>query len=206
MMSPVKDSSGFTLLELLVTTAIAIALGAGGFAFFANQTRSLADQSATLDAAESARAALDFMGKDIRTAGANPAGAWVQSANSCDTGLSAARTNNITIRADSNGDGTPESTTYSYDSGSKSIRRTDTNGATETLISNVTSFNLRYYAGSTERVPSGSPAQVTTAYCDTVTTVLLAITVQNPKTNTVNQMNLSTRVALRNRTAVLKRL
>jgi len=206
MMSHLRENSGFTLLEVLVATVIAVMLGAGGFAFFASQTRSLADQSATLDAAEGARAAFDFMAKDIRSAGANPAGTWVQAANSCATGLSAASTTSITIRADSNGDGTPETTTYSYDAGSKTIRRTDNDGVTDTLISNVNSFSLQYFVGSTAAATSGSPAQVTTAACDNVTTVLITVQVRNPKVVTINQMNLSARVALRNRKAVLARL
>jgi Tfp pilus assembly protein PilW len=213
MSAKMRDSSGFTLVELLVTAVISLALGIAGFSFFRSQGRSLTDQSAGLDAIESARAALDFMAYDIRMAGANPAGTWSQS-GTCGAGLSSAQTSSLTIASDgANGgaiDGTiapGEITTYSYDAGTQSIVRT-VDGSSQTLIKNVPSGGLvfRYYTSGTGSPVSLSGGQVSSTDCNNVRSILIKVKVQTARGTVVANVDLSSRVALRNRKAVLERL
>ena len=213
MSARLRDFSGFTLLELLVTTVISLALGIGGFSFFRAQARSLTDQSAGLDAIEGARAALDFMAYDIRMAGANPTGIWTQS-GTCGAGLSVARVSELTIAYDGANaqpaDGTisaDEITRYSYDSANKRIVRT-VNGVDQTLITNVPSGGLSfaYRVGANPAATSGSPSQVTSGDCNKVTHIVINVRVQTTRGTAITNVDLASRVALRNRKNVLARL
>jgi Tfp pilus assembly protein PilW len=197
--------AGFTIVELIVTTAISLVLGSAGFFFFRDQVRSLIDQSAGLDAIEGARAALDFMGNDIRMAGLKPTG----SCASCGAGLSNARSDTITVAWDADGDGTldaDESITYAYNSGAKTVTRT-INGTTTTLIRNVPSGGLSFQylqSNGSAAAMSGSPAAVTTPA--TVTTVLVTVQVQAKKATNPWNTTVASRVTLRNRASALARL
>ncbi len=152
-------------------------LGAAGFFFFRAQLRSLTDQAAGLDAVEGARAALDFMANDIRTASLKPTG----SCATCGAGLSNARSDTITVAWDANSNGTldaTESITYAYNSSAKTVTRT-IDGTTTTLISNVPSGGLSFQylqSDGSAAAMSGSPAAVTTPA--NVTTVLVTVQVQ----------------------------
>jgi prepilin-type N-terminal cleavage/methylation domain-containing protein len=211
MIARLRDSAGFTLIEVLVAAVISLALGIGGFSFFRTQARSLTDQSASLDAAEGTRAALDFMAYDIRMAGNNPAGTWTQS-GTCEAGLKSAQTSDLTISWDgANGgvvDGSiaaGETTRYHYDYATKSIIRT-VDGADQTLIKNVPSGGLsfQYFVGTAAAAMSGGA--VSSSDCNRVTNILITVQVQTARGTTVTNVNLGSRVALRNRKDVLKRL
>jgi type II secretory pathway component PulJ len=193
------------MLELLVAAAISLVLGASGFFFFRAQVRSLIDQSAGLDAVEGARAALDFMANDIRTASLKPTG----SCSTCGAGLSNARSDTITVAWDANSNGTldaTESITYAYNSSAKTVTRT-INGTTTTLISNVPSGGLSFQylqSDGSAAAMSGSPASVTTPA--NVTTVLVTVQVQAKKATNPWSTILASRVTLRNRASALARL
>jgi prepilin-type N-terminal cleavage/methylation domain-containing protein len=195
-------AAGFTLVELLVTMGISFVLGSAGFLFFRSQLRSLTDQSAGLDAIEGARAALDFMANEIRMAGANPAGTWPQT-GACGAGLSSAQTSRLTISWDgANGspiDGTidaNESISYRYDSASNRIWRT-VNGVDTLLILNATGLTFQYFKDAAAAAMSGG--QVTSADCNGVTNIQIAVQVKTARATTVTSVNLGARVALRNR-------
>jgi prepilin-type N-terminal cleavage/methylation domain-containing protein len=197
----VRRCGGFTLTELLVATAISFVLGSAGFLFFRTQLRSLTDQAAGLDAIEGARAALDFMANDIRMAGANPAGTWTPAANSCLKGLSSARTSSLTLSWDANSDGSisaDETITYSYNAANKQVVRT-VNGSSAVLIKNASGLTFQYFKGATAAAMSGSPAQVTTADCDVVTSIRVTVQVSAARATTPTTVTVAARVALRNR-------
>ena len=197
--------AGFTIVELIVTTAISLVLGSAGFFFFRDQVRSLIDQSAGLDAIEGARAALDFMGNDIRMASLKPTG----SCATCGAGLSNARSDTITVAWDANSNGTldaDESITYAYNSGAKTVTRT-INGTTTTLIRNVPSGGLSFQylqSNGSAVAMSGSPATVTTPA--NVTTVLVTVQVEAKKATNPWNTTVASRVTLRNRASALARL
>jgi len=199
-----RAQSGFTIPELMISIVVSLLLGIAGFAFLRSQLRSLTDQSASLDAIEGTRAALDLMAHDIRMAGAVPTGACA----SCGTGLSAAAASGLTVAWDANANGTldsGESITYSYDAGTQSIVRTVTGGSAQTLIKNVPAGGLTFqylqFDGTTAAMSGG---QVTSPAA--VVTIKITVQVQAARATTLNTTTLQTKVGLRNRSAVLARL
>jgi type IV pilus assembly protein PilW len=199
-----RDAAGFTMLELLISMVISLLLGTAGFALFRSQLRSLTDQSASLDAIEGTRAALDLMAHDIRMAGAIPTG----SCTSCGAGLSNASANGLTVAWDANMNGTldaGESITYSYDSSSQTVVRTVSGATSQALIKNVPSGGLSFqylqFDGTTAAMSGG---QVTNPAG--VVTVKITVQVQAARATTVTTTTLQAKVGLRNRSAVLGRL
>jgi prepilin-type N-terminal cleavage/methylation domain-containing protein len=194
---------GFTLLELVVASAVSLLLGAAGFSFFRAQIIALTDQSAGLDAVEGSRAALDFVANDVRMAGAIPTGSCL----TCGSGLANARADRLTVSWDANANGVldaTESITYAYDSATTSVTRT-VNGVAQTLVRNVPAggFALQYFNfDGTAAAMSGGV--VTTAA--NVTTVRVTIRVNAARATNVFSTHHGARVTLRNRAAVLKRL
>jgi Tfp pilus assembly protein PilW len=185
----------------MIATVISFVLGSAGFFFFRTQLRSLTDQAAGLDAIEGARAALDFMANDIRMAGANPSGTWAPAANSCLKGLGSAQTSSLTILWDANADGSisgAETITYSYDAANQRVLRT-VNGTSAVLIKNASGLTFQYFKGAAAAAMSGSPAQVTTADCDGVTSVQVTVQVKAARATTPTTVSVGARVALRNR-------
>ena len=69
----IKDK-GFTLIELMVAMVVAIIVIGAIYAVYQSQTRVQVAQEVTLELQESLRAALSIMGREIRTAGADPTG------------------------------------------------------------------------------------------------------------------------------------
>jgi len=67
-------NKGFTLIELMVAMVVAIIVIGAIYAVYQSQTRVQVAQEVTLELQESLRAALSIMGREIRTAGADPTG------------------------------------------------------------------------------------------------------------------------------------
>jgi prepilin-type N-terminal cleavage/methylation domain-containing protein len=198
------SSAGFTLPELLIATIISLALGIGGFLFIRSQIRSLTDQSAGLDAIEGARAALDFMVNEIRTAGEKP----TLACGSC--GLTAATASGLSISFDANGNGNAtdsgEQIGYLYNSGSKLVLRctgaTCSNGSTgTTLIRNASGLSFSYTLddGTTTTTP-------TAAQLSHVVRVAVTVQVDAAKATTVTTVTLTSNVTIRNQATVLANL
>jgi Tfp pilus assembly protein PilW len=186
------DDGGFTMVELLVTTVMSLALGAGGVLFFRTQVLALADQSAGLDAAEGARAALDYMASEIRQAGTNT-GSWTLPANFCGAGLSnSSSASTLGIVWDGQN-------AVTYDISSNQIRRTVTGASAQVLIKNAVALSFQYLKqdGTTATMP---------AQCSSVTTILLTVQVQTPRAPTTTTVTLASRIAVRNNSKVLARL
>jgi Tfp pilus assembly protein PilW len=198
---------GFTLPELLVATLISFLLGTAGFLFYRTQLRSLTDQSAGLDAIEGARASLDFMANEIRTAGEKP----TLACGGC--GLTAASATGLSISFDANGNGNATDTSpvneqigYLYNSTSKIILRctgaTCSNGSSgTTLIRNAASLAFEYVLADGTVTSAPTAAQLSQ-----VVRIRITVQVNAAKATTVTTVTLKSGVTLRNQSSVLSGL
>lgn len=139
------------MVEVLIVLLLISIIGGGMFFIFNRSTRQLRTQSMVADIQTVGSIAFFLIGRDIRRAGSNPAGAL-----GYDVGapipFGMADSTHIQIFADLNGDGDvtdeEEDITYEYIdneadiAGNDTIRRTS--GANETFITNVYDFELSY--------------------------------------------------------------
>jgi len=175
-------STGFALVELLVVLAVAglvlLALTGllqqGGQAYLAGTTR--------LEAQQSARVALERLGRELRGAGIDPRGTgFPPLVNPTPTGF--------TIQNDLNGDGVvagnPERITYSLTG--RTLRR-NAGGGAQPLIDDVEALAFAYLdsEGRRARVPGE------------IRSVLIAITTGPEKPGT-GGVTMTTQVRFRNR-------
>ena len=143
-----RHSSGFTLLELLVTlTILAMVLLVLSSIFIAtNRTHRKVNRNANLQA--STRQTLSLMTTEIREAGADPAVPPIGL-----VGILTADSTTLRVRADLNADGAitttepSEDVTYSYVAGSKTVQRNPGTGASD-LLKNVTAIRFTYFDGT----------------------------------------------------------
>lgn len=70
-----SGNSGMTLIELLIALAIGSIITAAIYTVYISQAQGQATQEAALEMQQGLRAALSFMGREIRSAGADPSGA-----------------------------------------------------------------------------------------------------------------------------------
>ena len=138
-----KKIAGFTLVELMVSMAISLAVLAAIAGTFTAQTRQNSAEEQLGQMQQNVRGALDLMIREIQMAGYKPAsGAF----NGIQT--SAATTLRIKLDLDSSGvetDGTTDDITYSFDSSTGLITRTLNNtGSSATLADNITAFSFTY--------------------------------------------------------------
>ncbi len=175
-------STGFALVELLVGLAVAglvlLALTGllqqGGQAYLAGATR--------LDAQQSARVALERLGRELRGAGIDPRGTGLPPlVNPTPTGF--------TIQNDLNGDGVvagnPERITYSLTG--RTLRR-NAGGGAQPLIDDVEALTFAYL--DSEGRPTRVPGEIRS--------VLIAITTGPAKPGT-GAVTMTTQVRFRNR-------
>ena len=175
-------STGFALVELLVGLAVAglvlLALTGllqqGGQAYLAGTTR--------LDAQQSARVALERLGRELRGAGIDPRGTgFPPLVNPTPTGF--------TIQNDLNGDGVisgnPERITYALRG--RTLRR-NAGGGAQPLIDDVEALTFAYLDSE------GRPARVP----GEIRSVLIAITTGPEKPGT-GGVTMTTQVRFRNR-------
>jgi len=138
-----KDVGGFTLVELMVSMAIGLAVLAAIAGTFTAQTRQNSAEEQIGQMQQNVRGALDLMIREIQMAGYKPAGG---SFNGIQT--STATTLRIKLDLDSSGvetDGTTDDISYSFDSSTGLITRTLNNpGSSATLADNVTAFLFTY--------------------------------------------------------------
>ena len=206
----VTSVQGFTLPELLVATLISFLLSTAGFLFFRSQLRSLTDQSAGLDAIEGARASLDYMANEIRTAGEKP----TLACGGC--GLTAGNGTSLSISFDANGDGnataTDEQVSYAYNSGAQLIQRCTGANCTPstTLIKNAASLAFEYFLSNSD-IPVTTPtaAELASTACTTtaadpcVARVRITVQVNAARATTVTTTTLKSTVTLRNKKPAL---
>jgi type IV pilus assembly protein PilW len=138
-----RDVAGFTLIELMVSMAIGLAVLAAIAGTFTAQTRQNSAEEQIGQMQQNVRGALDLMIREIQMAGYKPAGG---SFNGIQT--STATTLRIKLDLDSSGvetDGTTDDISYSFDSSTGLITRTLNNTSSgATLADNVTAFSFTY--------------------------------------------------------------
>ena len=175
-------STGFALVELLVVLAVAglVLLALTGLLQQGGQA--YLDGTARLDAQQSARVALERLGRELRGAGIDPRGTgFPPLVNPTPTGF--------TIQNDLNGDGVvagnPERITYSLTG--RTLRR-NAGGGAQPLIDDVEALAFAYL--DSEGRPARVPGQIRS--------VLIAITTGPEKPGT-GGVTMTTQVRFRNR-------
>lgn len=191
--------AGFTVIEVLVSTSIALVALMTASAFGRFQLFALRNQANQLDIQTAARSVVDLFAREVRQAGLDPTCAKTFSA------VADARPNLLHIQADLNGngviDGGNEDIAYAYVT--NGIQRT-AGGATDVLISNetLTGSTFRYFDSSgTELVPSG--AALNQAQRNAIQRIRIELAVQGKAVDPLNSQPLmasvSSDVDLRNR-------
>ena len=168
-----SHSAGFTLVELLVMGAVMALMLTAFLSFYRSQVIALANQDRFLNAKQNAQIGLDFMMRELRTAGSRPA---YESFAGCDVAAStatvchgffgvkgfpslvSANATSFRMLADFRGnnagddpDGCPnddgEDITYSYDGASGRLLRTVGTGTPSAVLEGIapSGFTIRYY-------------------------------------------------------------
>lgn len=138
-----RNQRGFTLMEVIVASVIAL-MAIGTINWFSRyQLFSLRNQAVQSDIQMTARSVSDVFARDVRRAGFNPLCAGDISA------LGKAKTNEVTLRSDLNGDGSlsgvDESLTYRLASSDGQTRlERIANGRTDVLLNGIDSASTRF--------------------------------------------------------------
>jgi len=162
----IRQESGMTLVELLVSLVISSFIIAGVYGVYTVQKKSYTVQEQVAEMQQRLRSAMDFLARDIRMAGSNPA---YEAACSDGYKIIKADAQEMIFRAcnfeDENNDGVADDTDYEitikFDPNSSEpnilhlTRDRDMNGATSIPIADgVDQFEIQYISGYT---PSGDP-------------------------------------------------
>jgi len=172
---------GFSAVELITTVTVFSVMLAAFFVFYRSQALALAQQERFLNAKQNAQIGLDFLARELRTAGSRPlpesftgCGVAASTATVC-FGLGGvkgfpslvnANATSLRLLADYRGDafasapdGCPddaaEDVQYTYDSGSGQLLRTPVGGTATPVIEGIApgGFSLRYFAYGTGNPP-----------------------------------------------------
>ncbi len=194
--------AGFSLIELMITLAIASILLMATFNIFSVYSKTNTTQVVITDVQQNLRAALGLMEQEIRTAGFNPNGVETG------VGIIAASSTNLQFTSDLDWDnnevvsnftasGIDEDITYSYNAGTNQLLRTDSAGTTLTILDDVT-VTFSYLDGTAPAIDLGDP--VSNANLVNIRTVDITLQMaknvprqSNPVSRTIN-----TRVFCRN--------
>jgi type II secretory pathway component PulJ len=200
-----SDSAGFSLPEIMITTAISLAACATFLSFSNFQLAALRNQADQLDMQTAGRSIVDLFAREVRRAGRNPTCAGTFAA------IAEATSYRLRIQSDLNGSGTidghNEDITYGFNTYSRAITRL-ADGVTDELVSGIdpTGSRLRYFdAAGSELIPVWA---LTQAQRNSVRRVRLELTVRSGATrygrSAPLQTQVSTDVDLRNRFFVAK--
>jgi prepilin-type N-terminal cleavage/methylation domain-containing protein len=177
---------GFSLIELVVSTAVLGLLLASFGVFYRSQVIALSNQERYLNAKQSAQIGLDFMMRELRTAGSRPmyesfpgCGVAASTSNVCFgflgqkgfPSLVSANATSLRLLADYRGDaaGAPadgcpndpeEDVTYTYDAANgRLLRRSGAAGAPATVLNGIApgGFAIQYYGHGTGTPPPFVP-------------------------------------------------
>jgi prepilin-type N-terminal cleavage/methylation domain-containing protein len=147
---------GFTLAELLVSLALLGLLLAGVLTLQQTGLASYVWGAARVEAQQSARSALQWMAKELREAGYDPAGAGLAA-------IVEAEPARVTFQRDLNGNGVidPTRERVSYLLRGTVLRR-DAGGGAQPVIEGVRSLTLSYFDAAGAR--TADPGQVTSLW------------------------------------------
>jgi Tfp pilus assembly protein PilW len=201
-----RGQAGFTLVEALVASTIALIAMGAFMSFNVAQMYAMRNQTNQIDLQTSARSIADLFAREVRRAGS---GTNTGCAGTVSTGVLLASATQVRVRADLNGDGAltgaNEDVTYTLDSTNNMITRTDNGQSrTDTLWSgnSISGSQLTYYdsAGNT-LTPGGSG--LTAAQLLQVVRIKLQValtaTVVQPRNTTMQTAGDAADVELRNR-------
>lgn len=159
---------GFSIVELMVTLIMASVIIAGIYSFVSKTRKTSMVQRLRADTESITQIAFFIIGRDIRRAGSNPAGAMGYSAGA-EIPIGLASSDQIQIFADLNGDGainpnSDENITYQYvddpsnpDGIKDQVHRVQQAGS-EVVIENVRAFDLKYNLVGTTTWVSSTPS------------------------------------------------
>jgi prepilin-type N-terminal cleavage/methylation domain-containing protein len=166
---PSKSPNGFTLIEVLITMAMATLILAAVFTVFANYTRTNNIQTITAGIQQDIQAGISFMEQDIRSAGLNPREL------TSGVGFTAASSTAFTFTSDNDFNGLvavddlstagvdetvtspDESITYTYNAVSRTLTRTNLAGG-QTVLSNVVALVFTYFDNNSQIAGNPIPA------------------------------------------------
>lgn len=191
IVKPLRYSAAFTLIELMVTMALAIFFVLATMAIADISTQSYRAQERVSDAQQGARAALELMVRDIRMAGYDPMA--LSNGRTSGAGILSASETSIHFVADLNADGRDsggiENMTYFYDAANQRLRQEEGGAYPQTIIENVS--HLRFtYLDSRGNAPSS---------IDDITVVLVTLTITDrDHKGDAFQRTLTTRINCRN--------
>jgi type IV pilus assembly protein PilW len=137
------NNQGFTLMELVVSTAISMVILGAIAGTFMTQTKFYNAQEQVNEMQQNARAAMDLISREIKSAGYKPTGTAI-------VGV-AYSTTELRVRADLDADGAINDTSdehlvYTFDNANMQIKRAyGVVGATpDVLANNITAFAFNY--------------------------------------------------------------
>ena len=138
-----RNSEGFTLVELMVSMSIGMVILAGVTTTFMSQTRIYNAQEQINEMQQNARGALDIITREVKMAGYNPNGASFVGVTYSSTQLM--------IQADldssggiSTGSTANERITYAYDAANNRITRAVGSGTAQALAEHISAFTFGY--------------------------------------------------------------
>jgi type IV pilus assembly protein PilW len=160
-----KGTGGFSLVELLISMIVGLLILSAVNAAFTVHNRHFKKQELNVEMLQNARVGLDFIIRELRTAGYNPTGALNPcigtntATNSPCIGITSAAVDSISFTADLNGNGslTPDDTnpdeniTYNiYNSGGVTYLGRTSNGSIQQVSMNLSALSFSYYDGSNQ--------------------------------------------------------
>jgi type IV pilus assembly protein PilW len=160
---------GFTLTEMMVSMAIALAVLAGIAKTFTVQTRQNSAEEQIGQMQQNVRGALDLMLREIRMAGYKPDGGTF---NGIHTSTETTLRIKLDLDASGNADGATDDISYTFDSAAGQIVRTLHNGPSSAVLAdNISVFSFSYLDAN------GAPTTTSTA----VRRITISITAQTAK-------------------------
>jgi type IV pilus assembly protein PilW len=207
-----RRARGMSTPELMAGISLGLIVIAAVYSFQKTQLKAFATQTVYSQSQMVTRSAVDLMARELRMAVYDPKNGLVVNpgnavcAPGAHQGIMTATPTSIRIKQDLNNDGvfTAAGEDVTYDLVSGNLRRTDGGNGPVTIVSNVTSFGIRFFSANNppvELVPAGSPASLTQCQRDTVAKVMITVhgDVPNRNTSTDVDSTVETEVAIRSR-------
>jgi prepilin-type N-terminal cleavage/methylation domain-containing protein len=138
-----RNFTGFTLVELMVSMSIGLAILAAVTTTFMSQTRIYNSQEQINEMQQNARGVLDILSRELKMAGYKPNGGGFNGVTYSTTQLM--------VQADLNSDGAistsstaNEQITYAFDNANEQITRAVGSGSAQILAEHISAFTFNY--------------------------------------------------------------